>query len=208
MIELLVAALALAAVGAATGLAVRARRRRSASGEAPPALPAARRPEAGEIRPADVLTYVGSTYLVEGVARLDDGAGPSLVVALTSGDEGARWLVVDLGSRKAPVLAEERPRVGAARGLPGMLADGGLELSLVRRVASRAAVEGEGPLPGPGPCEVGRYEGPGDRVCYVLVWSGRELVLGGRTVTVEGLVLMQGGDLVAGSSEPSGPLTP
>lgn len=197
MIELVVIALALAAVGGVTAGVVRHRRRRRlAAAEQVRALPAARRVEAGELKPGDVVDYLGTHYLVEGVASLDEGAGTTLVVARLAAEEGTSFLVVEPGSALPPVLAAERDPVGAGRAMPNVVHDGRLELRIARRAAARASVTGEMDRPADGPCELGRYEGPGGRVGHVLAWSGDELVLVGRPVTAEGLTLLQGGDVV------------
>lgn len=194
MLELLVIALAVAAVGTATGVAVRRRRRRLAAAEEVPALPAHRRVDLGELKPADVVAHLGAHYLVEGVVVIDEGVGPTLVVAAMTGDDLDRFLVVEPRSGAAPVLAERRDPVGAGRALPSCFHEEGFEWRLVRRAAARAEVSGELDHPGPGPCEHGRYEGPGGRVGYVLLSEGEELALAGRAVTAEGLTLLPGGD--------------
>jgi len=194
MIELLVAALAVAAISAAAGLAVRHRRKRLAAAEEVPALPAHRRVDLGELQPADVVAHLGAHYLVEGVAIIDEGVGASLVVASMAGDDLDRYLVVEPRSGAAPVLAERREPVGAGRALPSCFHEGGFEWRLARRASARAEVSGELERPPAGPCEFGRYEGPGGRVGYVVLAEGKELALSGRAVTAEGLTLLPGGD--------------
>jgi hypothetical protein len=192
VIELIVLAIAIAAAAGAT-TAVVARRRKRARDETK-ALPPPRKIERGELKPKDVVAHLGTHYLVDGVAELDEGAGPSVVIAEMHGEDHPWYLVIEPGSARPPVLAVSRDPTHAGNALPRWLHEGNLECSLVKRAAAQVSVVGDLDTLPPGPCNFGRYEGPGGRVGLVVVSGSRELALMGKTVTLAGLTLLPGGD--------------
>lgn len=191
VLELLAVAIAAAAAAGLTTLAVGRWRRRAS--EQPPRGRQPRSLERGEIVPRDVVAHLDAHYLVEGVAEVDEGAGRTTVIAQMLGDDGQRFLVVEPGTGRQPVVGSRREPSGAGQALPRRLQDGHFELALVGRIAARIAISGDIAEPPAGPCSMGRYEGPGERVVFVVLSGSRELFLSGERVTPESLVLMPAG---------------
>jgi hypothetical protein len=202
VVEVVLVALA---VGAAGSAAVVWRRRRVAAA-ATAALAAgrdARTIGAGELLPGDVVTYMDADWLVEGVATLAEGGRAVLVVASLAGDDGARYLVVDLVEAPRCILAEARDASAFGAAVPSTVDDGPRELRATRRAAVRVTVAGSrAGLPAPGPCEYGVFHGPGDHAALVVVDAAREVSsLAGRALTEAGLVLLPGGGLSSNSDD-------
>ncbi len=161
-------------------------------------LMAPRQIVAGELLPNDVITHLGTDYLVAGVATLEEGERSVLVVATLDDAAKPRVLVVDRGKSPCCVLAESCDPTVLGGAIPKWVSDGSLELRLIRRVAVRARREGasEG-LPSAGACDLGVYQGPGHREAIVVLDAGGTTHLYvGRRVTEAGLTLLPGGSVV------------
>lgn len=189
IVELILAALAVTAAG---GAVAAYRRRRRERRSAPPALMAPRQITKGELLPQDVLVYLGTDYLIESVATLQEGGRPVLVVAWITDGTKAQHFIVDLKEQPRCVLAEARDGSHLGRSIPRLIQEDGFEFRLGRRAAVRFTCEGSCDLPEQGPCEFGVYRGPGDRKAVVVKSDDHHLLLIGRGLTEEGLQMLQG----------------
>jgi hypothetical protein len=188
MIELFLAALALAA----TGATVWAVRKRKMSQPVPALPPPARSADKGELKPGDVIFHLGADYLVEGVAILREGGRSVLVVARMTDEGNERFLVVDPEGSPRCVLALRHQHGSAGHAVPNMILHEGMELRLSARAAVRIFCQGDFGLPKDAACELGRYQGPGERSAAMLLVEGMELLVVGRSVAEVGLELLQG----------------
>jgi hypothetical protein len=194
IIELILAALAVTAAG---GAYAAYRRRRQDQQEAPPALMGPRQLIKGELKPRDVLVYLGTDYLVERVVTLQEGGRPVLVIAWVTDGSEAQHFIVDLKEKPRCVLAHARDGANLGRSIPRIVQEDAFEFRLSRRAALRFTCEGSSDFPSEGPCELGVYRGPGDRKAVVFSCEGHHLFLVGRGLTEEGIQMLQG-DLTEG----------
>lgn len=189
MIELIIAAVAVAATTAGAAIWAMRRRKREAQ---PPALPAPRCVERGELRPGDVVVHLGSDFLVEGVAILREGGRDVLVVARMTDGPTERFLVVDPVGVSRCAVGERTTHGSAGHAVPNLLLHETFELRLAARAAVRLFTLGSFGFPKETACELGRYEGPGQRVAVMLLVEGQELAVAGRVVAETGLELLPG----------------
>ena len=191
MIELLIAALAVAAAATATGAAMWSLKRRGGT-VGPPALPAPRRIEKGELRPGDVVVHLGTDMLVEGVAKLREGGREILAIAKIVDGPDEAFLVIDPRRQPRCAVGHRRDHGSGGHAVPNLLLDDELELRLVTRASVRLFCQGNFGLPKETACEYGHYQGPGQRIAVMLLAEGQELLVKGRAVAEAGLELLPG----------------
>jgi len=189
VIELVIAAVAVAAT--ATGAAIWAARRARRAARSP--VPArARSVDRGELQPGDVVVHLGSDYLVEGVAILREGGRDVLVIARMCDGPVERFLVVDPASRQPCAVCERNDQTSTGHAVPKMLVHDGAELRLSARAAVRLFALGSFGFPKEAACELGLYAGPGQRVAVVMIVEGVGLVVAGRVAAEAGFELLPG----------------
>lgn len=189
MIELILAALALAA----TGTAIWAVRRQRGSEPHPALPPAVRCLDKGEVKPNDVVVHLGADYLVEGVAILREGGRTVLVIARLVEGSGERFLVIDPLGPPRCVVGERCENGGRGHAVPNLILHEDVELRLDSRAAVRLFCQGDFGFPKDAACELGRYSGPGQRTAVMMLVEGEVLVVVGCPVAEAGLELLPGG---------------
>ncbi len=196
MFELFILATLLAALAAATTTVVVRKKKRAAkelaAGPDRPALPAARQIPRGDLLPSDVVVHLGQDYLVEGVARLEEG-GQTLVVVTALTGASSPLLLVQPEAIDPCIMGDDVDPSHTAGGVPSWLqVEGAGDLQLVKRVAALISVKGEVGELIEGPCDAGFYEGPGGARGVVLHTGPKSLVVCGTIVAQRGLELLPG----------------
>lgn len=190
VIEIILAALALTAAGSAV---VAYRRKKRSVEEAAPALAAHRSLSKGELLPDDVVTHLGTDYLIEGVSTLQEGGRTVVTIATMTADRGRKFLVIDHVEAPRCLLGDQRDDATIGGAVPSWVADGSLELRLSRRASVRLESEGETDLPRESACDYGIFLGPGERKALLAISTECSLLIIGRGVTEAGLTLLPGG---------------
>lgn len=193
VVEIILAALAVAAAGSAVAAL---RGRRAARPAAAPAPSPHRQITDGDLLPGDVVQHLGADYLVEGVTAFapTDQGRPVLVVAWLTDGSRERQLLIDLEARPRCTLAERRDAGDQFGEAPAVLEERGRELRLARRAALRFRCTGEvRDLPRAGACELGIYNGPGQLKAAMALHPAGAVLLAGPAVTEAALTLLPGG---------------
>jgi len=202
MLELIVAALALAAASAAV-MALR-------HNEPPPALPPARRPAQGDLRPGDLITHLDQDYSVEGVMTCYDGDRPFVVVA-SLGVVGP-YLLIEPGDQPRCALTRPAPTDPLDGTVPRAVVLDQRELILRRRAAVQTSTQGSHPCVEVPSCEAGIYRGPGETTALALVGAGEQLLLQGHAISPGSVTwlahLAEGNPTHDGETKPKLPSAP
>jgi len=163
------------------------RRKKKADGRADAARPRDRTPLT--IRPGDIVSYLGTDYLVQARNIFDEEGFRWFEHELEDGPR-RRVLVTSLDDRLRIYLLEPDPTLSAT---VGENPSDSLEVGLVRyrmveRGAAKVVREEEGPGNPPTDARYWEYAGPGGKVAWVVRRAGRTTVSIGEEIRSEGLL--------------------
>jgi len=162
--------------------------RQARSGDGPRALDQPKQPALtdGErtihtIQPGDVVTHLGTDWLVEGVLSLDDDGRWSRLYRLADGAR-VRWMAARPGDDH-PLVLDEAPDLAIEANGPESIAWRGLPFRLAAResvVAAPLGSVGEGRAPGR--AQLWQYVGGGASRILALAWPARVEAFAGERV--------------------------
>jgi LPXTG-motif cell wall-anchored protein len=141
------------------------------------------------IRPGDVVSYIGTDYLVKARNLFDEEGFRWFEHELEDGSR-RRVLVTCLDDRLRMYFMEPDPSLSA---MIGENPSDSLEVGLVRyrmveRGAAKVTREEEGPGSPPADARYWEYSGPGGKVAWVVRRAGRTTASVGEEIRTEGLL--------------------
>jgi hypothetical protein len=147
------------------------------------------------MRPGDVVTYVDTDWLVEGVVDLDDDGRRTRLYRLADGAV-VRWLAARAGADEPLLLdqVDDLGSLGMELNAPDRLVHGGVPYRLTNRASVRVRLAGAvGDGRGGDRAWFYDYAGPGTRRLLAVAWSARTDTLVGEAVASQMIDILPGG---------------
>lgn len=150
-------------------------------------------PSLHSLRPGDIVSHLGTDYLVEGVLSLDDAGCVTRLYRIADG-AAVRWLAVRPGSAPPLVLEEVSGlSLGGDLSAPDELVHSGTAYRLANRSSARVDQNGAvGLRPTPEHAWLYEYVTSGARRLLALAWSGHAETFAGEPVPARTLELLPG----------------
>jgi Domain of unknown function (DUF4178) len=143
------------------------------------------------LQPGDVVSHLGTDYLVEGVLTLNDDGRVTRLYRMADGGR-VKWLAARPGDDR-PLLLEEPGAIAVEANGPESLLHRGLPYRLAARETAHAAAAGDvGRDRGAPRLNVFEYSGAGDARVLALAWTDRVEAFAGERIPAHLLEILPG----------------